>query len=767
MLGSFRRFEAGNDGSGRFGVGILGKAEISDDVVERAPLLGAVESGRVSVEDHASWTRRFQEIAISIGATNRSSADRGGTLISDSSQQHDGGRILPLLRQSSGGSFTESLRSTDFPPLTLSPPRTLDSNDCISLEKAGEPCGSWMQQAETGYNLQMALVLRMMADVEEIPLSTPVRVAPPNPAVFTSHRFWVHGSLGYSDRIDDGFYYVHGIDPYVWAMCTDVDDKGRMPTLDALRAVDISQVSLEAVYIDRSCDSSLCEHEKTAVAIGYECSNASELPERLGKFVSNVMGGKASNGEGELISHWITRSRKLKDALHSAVIPIGTVRIGLCWHRALLYKFLADSIGLPCRIARGCKYCGLDKGASCLVLCGTEREYFVDLIGSPGELHEWSSFLNSYSIPVTSPLRLPDFRSSTLTDDDRPWNMASEFEASQKSDNRDGKVACSADQSHLYNSSSTGSSNRTSNGDLHFLDRNQHGTLPSQHAESFSRTDTFSEWEIPWEELVLKERLGGGSFGTVHLADWQGTDVAVKILLDQDATQELLSELTREIVILRRLRHPNIVLFMGAVTKPPHLSIVTEYLPRGTLFRLLHTPKAREILDEKRRLRMALDVARGVNYLHRSKPAIVHRDLKSPNLLVDKYLTVKVCDFGLSRFKSKTFLSSQTGAGTPEWMAPEVLRDEPSKEKSDVYSFGVVLWELVTLQKPWTGLTAMQVVAAVAFNGRRLQIPSNVNPKMRALIESCWANDPELRPSFASIIDALKKFQEPLFLEES
>ena len=98
------------------------------------------------------------------------------------------------------------------------------------------------------------------------------------------------------------------------------------------------------------------------------------------------------------------------------------------------------------------------------------------------------------------------------------------------------------------------------------------------------------------------------------------------------------------------------------------------------------------MLDERRRLSMAYDVAKGMNYLHKRNPPIVHRDLKSPNLLVDKKYTVKVCDFGLSRLKANTFLSSKSAAGTPEWMAPEVLRDEPSNEKSDVYSFGVILW---------------------------------------------------------------------------
>lgn len=98
----------------------------------------------------------------------------------------------------------------------------------------------------------------------------------------------------------------------------------------------------------------------------------------------------------------------------------------------------------------------------------------------------------------------------------------------------------------------------------------------------------------------------------------------------------------------------------------------------------------------------------GMCYLHSFKPPIIHRDLKSPNLLVDKDWTVKVCDFGLSRVKAGT-LAPWSRAGTPEWMAPEVLRNEPSNESCDVYSFGVILYELITRKEPWLEINAMQV----------------------------------------------------------
>ncbi|KAK1302758.1 Serine/threonine-protein kinase EDR1 [Acorus calamus] len=313
--------------------------------------------------------------------------------------------------------------------------------------------------------------------------------------------------------------------------------------------------------------------------------------------------------------------------------------------------------------------------------------------------------------------------------------------------------------------------------------------------------DDVTEWEIQWEEITLGERIGLGSYGEVYRGDWHGTkdklsqpiqyiiilclrlrqekgqEVAVKKFLDQDISGDALEEFRSEVRIMKRLRHPNVVLFMGAVTRVPNLSIVTEFLPRGSLFRLIHRPNNQ--LDERRRLRMALDVARGMNYLHNCTPTIVHRDLKTPNLLVDRNWVVKVCDFGLSRMKQSTFLSSRSFAGTfhpllmtwsmyieiytqAEWMAPEVLKNEPSDEKCDVYSFGVILWELSTLQQPWDGLNAMQVVGAVGYQERRLDIPEDMDPVIAGIITKCWQTNPKLRPSFSEILAILKPLQKPM-----
>ncbi|XP_075516801.1 putative serine/threonine-protein kinase SIS8 [Primulina tabacum] len=285
-------------------------------------------------------------------------------------------------------------------------------------------------------------------------------------------------------------------------------------------------------------------------------------------------------------------------------------------------------------------------------------------------------------------------------------------------------------------------------------------SVGNESSKSDSTLDDVADFEIPWEDITLGERIGLGSYGEVYRGDWHGTEVAVKRFLDQDKIGESLEELKSEVLLMKRMRHPNVVLFMGAVTRPPNLSIVTEFLPRGSLYRLIHRPNNQ--LDERRRLRMALDAARGLNYLHTCTPLIVHRDLKSPNLLVDKNWVVKVCDFGLSRMKHNTYLSSRSTAGTAEWMAPEILRNEPSNEKCDVYSFGVILWELFTLRQPWGGMNPMQVVGAVGFQHRRLEIPDNMDPVVADIIRKCWQTDPKLRPSFTEIMALLKPLQKTI-----
>lgn len=272
------------------------------------------------------------------------------------------------------------------------------------------------------------------------------------------------------------------------------------------------------------------------------------------------------------------------------------------------------------------------------------------------------------------------------------------------------------------------------------------------------------DWEIDCNEVQMMERIGRGSYGEVFRGSWRHTQVAVKLLLDQsslDQREDTMLEFKREVAIMKRLRHPNILQLMAVCLQPPNVSMITQFCPRGSLFKLMHSKQqqpAPQVFDERRRMQMARDVACGMHYLHTQRPPIVHKDLKSPNLLVDKDWTVKVCDFGLSRVLRNTLIMTKHQGFTPEWAAPEVLQGHPYNEKCDIYSYGVVLWELATLCKPWEEeeYSSAQIVGVVGYGNARLDIPEDLLPSVAQLIDDCFQRDPQLRPTFEQILDRLK-----------
>jgi serine/threonine protein kinase len=143
-------------------------------------------------------------------------------------------------------------------------------------------------------------------------------------------------------------------------------------------------------------------------------------------------------------------------------------------------------------------------------------------------------------------------------------------------------------------------------------------------------------------------------------------------------------------------------------------------------------------------------------YLHSGSPPVLHRDLKSANILLDESYTAKVCDFGLSRLKSQD--RSMTGnCGTVQWMAPEVLANQSYNEKADVFSYGIICWELLTRQCPYEGMSAIQCAMAVLNRNQRPEIPRWCPPPLHALIRRCVKKDPKERPTFTQILDALDK----------
>jgi len=192
--------------------------------------------------------------------------------------------------------------------------------------------------------------------------------------------------------------------------------------------------------------------------------------------------------------------------------------------------------------------------------------------------------------------------------------------------------------------------------------------------------------------------LGSGGFGDVYKATWLGTMIALKRFKKRTMNRSALKDFIKEIEMLNQLRHPNIVLYMGVAIDPQnHFYMVTEFVGRGSLFEMLHTIKM--VLDDDKIFKIARQCAMALLYL--SHRALFHCDLKSQNILVNEDWTVKLCDFGLSRYQEKFESDNQGKIGTPHWMAPEILRGEMYTEKADVYSFGVILWEMLTGEIPY------------------------------------------------------------------
>ncbi|KAF0894032.1 hypothetical protein E2562_033912 [Oryza meyeriana var. granulata] len=704
---------------------------------------------------------------------------------------------------SAGSGFT----GTDPATTPTASTTTAPGSSTTLTTGAGGGRDTWVRRARESYYLQLSFAIRLTSEafLAGVPPELLIRCGPgaagdaehhavadvAADAAAVSYRLWVNGCLSWGDKIAHGFYNILGVDPHVWAMCNAAAEEGRrLPTLAALRAVDSGESSLlEVVLVDKYADAALVDLERRALDLYRAAGLSLDLVRRLAVLVSDHMGGALRSEDGDLFIRWKAVSKQLRKRHKCVVVPIGSLSIGFCRHRAILFKELADFIGLPCRIAQGCKFCSAPHQSSCLVKIENERrEYVVDLVVEPGSLSSPDSSINGQLLSsVPSPFKTSctmgsanyatqvaprnhaiaeDRRSSILSNP--PYSVAKYCVAEEKS-----SVPVASKEAMLPKCGQITQNGNCNNNNMAVFEVSKQLKVMEMSSENGDKENIAgatplkrlsiepsfpADWlEISWDELELKERVGAGSFGTVYRADWHGSDVAVKVLTDQDVGEAQLKEFLREIAIMKRVRHPNVVLFMGAVTKCPHLSIVTEYLPRGSLFRLINKASTGEMLDLRRRLRMALDVAKGINYLHCLNPPIVHWDLKTPNMLVDKNWSVKVGDFGLSRFKANTFISSKSVAGTPEWMAPEFLRGEPSNEKCDVYSFGVILWELMTMQQPWSGLSPAQVVGAVAFQNRRLPIPQDTVPELAALVESCWDDDPRQRPSFSSIVDTLKK----------
>lgn len=266
--------------------------------------------------------------------------------------------------------------------------------------------------------------------------------------------------------------------------------------------------------------------------------------------------------------------------------------------------------------------------------------------------------------------------------------------------------------------------------------------LPSAPPQPNNRYD----WELMPADVHIcvrsdgsRWRLGKGGFGEVFKGIKDGVDeVAVKVIHLQ--SQTTVTEFKSEIDMISKLRHRHIVQFYGACIKPPCLYMVTE-LMQTDLFTALRKDMRYKWSGSFGK-QVAEGITSGLHYLHSRRPPVVHRDIKSPNILLMNGMA-KIADVGVARPKYTSDMTAQRGF-TIAWAAPEVVYRRRATEKIDIWSFGIIIWEIYTGRPPHPGLLLMPASASVG---------------LKKLYSDCTSEDPIKRPSTAAILLALKELK--------
>ncbi|KAH0710927.1 hypothetical protein KY284_012354 [Solanum tuberosum] len=247
------------------------------------------------------------------------------------------------------------------------------------------------------------------------------------------------------------------------------------------------------------------------------------------------------------------------------------------------------------------------------------------------------------------------------------------------------------------------------------------------------------EYELNPLELQIR-KSDGISKGSYQVAKWNGTKVSVKIL-DKDSYKdpESINAFKHELTLLEKVRHPNVVQFVGAVTQNIPMMIVSEYHPRGDLGSYLQK-KGR--ISPSKALKYALDVARGMNYLHECKPdPIIHCNLNPKNILLDNGDHLKVAGFGLIKLskispdKAKLMQPEGFDRSSP-YVAPEIYKDEIFDRNADIYSFGILLYEMLEGTPPFNTKSPEEATRLMCLEGQRpaFKSKSKYPPELRDLV---------------------------------
>ncbi|PWA44241.1 protein kinase-like domain-containing protein [Artemisia annua] len=265
------------------------------------------------------------------------------------------------------------------------------------------------------------------------------------------------------------------------------------------------------------------------------------------------------------------------------------------------------------------------------------------------------------------------------------------------------------------------------------------------------------------------EIIGRGTFGVVHKGSYDSQTVAVKVLDFGDkktkvSMERMKNDFVKEVGIWKNLDHPNVTKMIGATmsmkTDLKHKNkksktesdfcIVSEYLKGGSLRSYLEKNRKKR-LPLKIVIQFALDIAKGLSYLHSEK--IIHRDVKPENMLMDEKNLIKLADFGESVIEPLYMKSGEVG--TLGYMAPEVLSRKPYSHKCDVYAFGICLWEIQCCDMAFT--YDLENIPSDIYKELRPSIPLDCPRSLAGLIERCWNTDPSKRPEMKDVVVELEK----------
>eukprot|EP01087_Luapelamoeba_hula_P015649 TRINITY_DN4699_c0_g2_i1.p1 TRINITY_DN4699_c0_g2~~TRINITY_DN4699_c0_g2_i1.p1 ORF type:complete len:411 (+),score=75.33 TRINITY_DN4699_c0_g2_i1:378-1610(+) len=281
-----------------------------------------------------------------------------------------------------------------------------------------------------------------------------------------------------------------------------------------------------------------------------------------------------------------------------------------------------------------------------------------------------------------------------------------------------------------------------------------------------------AEWKIEPAELQFTDKLGAGATARVYKGRYRGKEVAIKILKtkvgdDGCMDAKVARDFEHECEIMSKVSSPYIVPFVGACLEP-QVSIVVSYCSHGCLSSAMEDDTFNIGWDLV--FKWASQMVQAILTLHSFNPPIFHRDLKSPNLLLNSQWDIQVCDFGNARGDDVGDASTLNKMrGTYAWCAPELFFGSKFTTKADVYSVGVILWELVVrctegkYYRPYhehPNLTlGYTIILKTAKNGLRPSFTQGVPAEWRELIQRCWDPRPESRPETAEIMQEITRLQ--------